>query len=106
MQDVDLVLDLIGKETQQRSLAVVKPGGILVTTVAPEFKDEAKEKNIRLESFTAQSYPEDLAQIAGLIDDGLVSPVVSAVLSLEEARQAEALSSKHHTRGKVVIKVI
>jgi hypothetical protein len=28
------------------------------------------------------------------------------VLNLEDARQAEELSGKHHTRGKVVIKVI
>ena len=106
VSDVDLVLDLIGKETQQRSLSVIKPGGIMVTTVAPEFKEEAKEKEIRMESFTAQSYHEDLEQIAGLIDQGIVSPVVSAVLSLEDARQAEELSAKHQTRGKIVIRVI
>lgn len=106
VQEVDLVLDLIGKETQQRSLAVIKPGGILVTTVAPEYQDEAREKHIRLESFTAQSYPEDLQQIGDLIDQGMVSPVVSAVLNLEDARKAEELSSRHHTRGKIVIKVI
>ena len=28
------------------------------------------------------------------------------VMSLEDARKAEELSGKHHTRGKVVIKVI
>jgi NADPH:quinone reductase-like Zn-dependent oxidoreductase len=106
VKEVDMVLDLIGKETQQRSLAVIKPGGILVTTIAPEFKDEAKEKGIRMESFTAQSYTEDLEQIADLIDTGLVSPVISAVLNLEDAREAKELSGKHHTRGKVVIKVI
>jgi NADPH:quinone reductase-like Zn-dependent oxidoreductase len=106
VQDVDLVLDLIGGETQQRSLAVIKPGGILVTTVAPEIEDEAKEKKIRIESFTAQSYPEDLAEIADLIDNGVVNPVVSAVVNLQDARKAEELSGQHHTRGKVVIKVI
>lgn len=104
--DVDLVLDLIGKEVQQRSLSVIKPGGILVTTVAPEFKEQAKEKHIRLESFTAQSYTQDLEEIAELIDEGLISPVVSAVFNLEEARKAEELGSQHHTRGKIVIKVI
>jgi NADPH:quinone reductase-like Zn-dependent oxidoreductase len=106
IKDVDLVLDLIGGETQQRSPAVIKAGGILVTTVAPEFKAEAQEKGIRIEGFMAQSYPEDLVQIAGLIDQGMVSPVVSAVLNLEDAREAEELNGKHHTRGKVVIKVI
>ncbi|MCQ6959288.1 NADP-dependent oxidoreductase [Mucilaginibacter aquariorum] len=106
VKDVDLVLDLIGKETQQRSLTVIKPGGILVTTVAPEYQEEAKEKHIRLEGFTAQSYARDLEEIAELIDQGLISPVVSAVFNLEEARKAEELSKQHHTRGKIVIKVI
>ena len=106
VEDIDLVLDLIGGEIQHRSLAVIKPGGRLVTTVMPEFRDEAKEKEIIMEGFTAQSYPEDLEQIAKLIDNGDVSPVVSVVMSLEDARKAEELSGKHHTRGKVVIKVI
>jgi NADPH:quinone reductase-like Zn-dependent oxidoreductase len=106
VQDADLVFDLIGGETQQRSLAVIKPGGRLITTVVPAFKEQAKEKHIQLEGFTAQSYAADLEQIAGLIDNCFVSPVVSAVLSLEDARKAEELNGKHHNRGKVVIKVV
>jgi NADPH:quinone reductase-like Zn-dependent oxidoreductase len=106
VREVDLVFDLIGKDTQQRSLQVIKAGGRLITTIAPEFKDEAKEKHIQLEGFTAQSYTKDLEDIARLIDDGSVSPVVSSVLSLDNARQAEMLSAKGNTRGKIVIKVI
>lgn len=106
LSDIDLVFDLIGKETQQKSLAVIKPGGRLITTVMPEFKDQAKEKNIQLEGFTAQSYPEDLEQIGDLIEQGIVQPVVSAVFNLDEARQAEQLSAQKHTRGKIVIKVV
>ncbi|MBK0379240.1 NADP-dependent oxidoreductase [Mucilaginibacter segetis] len=104
--DIDLVFDLIGKETQQRSLQVIKPGGRLVTTVMPEYKEEAKAKHIQLEGFTAQSYPEDLEQIAGLIDEGLIQPVISAVFNLDEAKKAEEMNAQHHTRGKIVIKVI
>lgn len=106
VSDVDLVFDLIGKDTQQRSIQIIKPGGRLITTIKPQFKDEAKEKHIQLEGFTAQSYPEDLEQIADLIDQGIVSPIVSSVLSLEEAKQAEMLSAKGSTRGKIVIKVV
>jgi len=106
LSDIDLVIDLIGKETQERSLEVIKPGGRLVTTVMPEFKEKAKEKGIHLEGFTAQSYKDDLEQIADLIDDGIVSPVVSAVYDLEDAVKAEALSAQKHTRGKIVIKVV
>lgn len=106
LSDIDLVLDLIGQETQQRSLSVIKPGGRLVTTVMPEFAAEAKEKHIQLSGFTAQSYPEDLEQIGDLIEQGIVQPVVSAVFSLDEVKQAEQLSAQKHTRGKIVIKVI
>jgi len=106
VNNLDLVIDLIGNETQQRSLSVIKPGGRLVTTVMPEFKEQAKEKGIHLEGFTAQSYPDDLKQIAELIDQGIVSPVVSAVYDLEYAVKAELFSAKRHTRGKIVIKVV
>jgi NADPH:quinone reductase-like Zn-dependent oxidoreductase len=106
VSDIDLVFDLVGKDTQQRSLQVIKAGGRLITTILPQFKEEAKEKHIQLEGFTAQSYPEDLKQIADLIDQGMVSPVVSSVLNLEDAGKAEMLSAKGSTRGKIVIKVV
>lgn len=106
VNDADLVIDLIGKETQERSLSVIKPGGRLVTTIMPEYKEQAKEKGIQLEGFTAQSYPDDLKQIADLIGRGIVNPVVSAVYDLEDAVKAEQLSAKSHTRGKIVIKVV
>src|ERR1700760_101278 len=106
VENIDLVFDLIGHDTQQRSLNVIKPGGRLVSTIKVDFADEAKEKHIHIEGFTAQSYPEDLEKIAELVDDGFVSPVVSSVLSLEEARKAEQLNHQGNTRGKIVIKVV
>lgn len=106
LKDIDLVFDLIGKETQQKSLTVIKAGGRLVTTVMTEFADEAREKHIQLAGFTAQSYPDDLEQIGNLIEEGIVQPVVSAVFNLDEVKQAEQLSGQQHTRGKIVIKVI
>lgn len=59
-----------------------------------------------MEGFTAQSYPEDLEKIAELVDKGFVSPVVTGVLSLEEAKKAEQLNHQGNTRGKIVIKVV
>lgn len=106
VKDVDLVLDLIAGEVQERSLDVIRAGGRLITTVMPQFQDKAKEKHITLEGFTAQSYTEDLEQIADLIDSGFVSPVVSAVLNLDEVQKAEQMSMNGHGRGKIVIKVV
>jgi NADPH:quinone reductase-like Zn-dependent oxidoreductase len=47
----------------------------------------------------------DLAEIAKLIDDGKVKPVVETVLPLREARRAHELSETQHARGKIVLKV-
>lgn len=106
VKDVDLVIDLIGGDTQKRSLKIIKKGGRLITTVAPEYKQAALEKNIHLENFMAQSDPEDLEQIASLIDSGKVKPIVTNVFPLEEAAEAQKLGEEGHVRGKIVLEVI
>jgi NADPH:quinone reductase-like Zn-dependent oxidoreductase len=102
---IDLVFDTIGGETQKRSLTVLKNGGRLITTLKPEFENEARENNIHLQGYTAQSYPDDLRQIAGLIDEQKIKPVISRVMPLAEAKMAEKLNKDGHTRGKIVLNV-
>lgn len=106
VKDVDLVFDLIGGDTQKRSLNVLKSGGRLITTVAPESAEEAKNQNIHLENFMAQSLPGDLQQIADLIDSGKVKPVISEIMPLKDAAEAQKKSEDGHTRGKIVLRVI
>lgn len=106
VKKVDLVFDLIGGETQKRSLKVIKKRGKLVTTVRPENLEEAKEKNIEIIGYLAQSYPADLQQIADLIDSGKIKPIVTGIYSLKEAQEAHRQIESHHTRGKIVLKVI
>jgi NADPH:quinone reductase-like Zn-dependent oxidoreductase len=105
LSNIDLVFDTLGGETQQLSLKVLKNGGRLITTVKPENAEEAKAKNIHIEGYTAQSYPDDLKQIAQLIDEGKIKPVITKVMNLEEAKEAEQLNENGHIRGKIVLKV-
>ena len=49
--------------------------------------------------------PRPATDIASLIDAGTVTPVVSTVLPLAEARQAHELLEAGHTRGKIVLRV-
>ncbi len=106
LKDIDIVFDTIGGETQKRSVEVIKNGGRLITTLKPEVTDEAKEKNIHFEGFSAQSYPDQLEKIAELIDEGKVKPVVSKIFSLEEAAEAQKLIEQGHTTGKIILKII
>ncbi len=106
VKDACLVFDLIGGDTQKRSLLVIKEGGRLVTTVKPENQEAAKEKNIQVIGYLAQSLPADLQQISDLIDSGKIKPIVTEILPLKDAAEAQRQIESHHTRGKIVLKVI
>jgi len=106
LKNLDLVFDTMGGDTQKRSIKVLKNGGRLITTVKPESEEEAKAKNIHLEGYTAQSYPTDLAQIAALVDEGKIKPIIADIMPLEKAAEAEKLSKEGHIRGKLVLKVV
>ena len=104
--DFDVVFDTRGGKVQQDSVKVLKPGGVLVSTVGIQFPDALKAKNIRGAAFMAQSVPADLDQITELIDSGAVIPVVSQIFPLKEAAEAQRLLEEGHTRGKIVLEVI
>ncbi|WP_406826559.1 NADP-dependent oxidoreductase [Pedobacter sp. KACC 23697] len=106
LKGVDLVLDTVGKETQLKSLNILKEGGRVVTTLMPEFASEAKAKKVHLIGFMAQSIPAQLTEIASLIDSGKVKPVIEKVLPFTSAKQAQIESEQGHTRGKIVLQVI
>jgi NADPH:quinone reductase-like Zn-dependent oxidoreductase len=46
-----------------------------------------------------------LADIGKLIDDGKLRPLVQAVLPLEQAKEALALSRSRHVAGKIVLTI-
>lgn len=104
-RDVDVVYDTIGGAVLERSLAVLKPGGILVTVAGQPDATAAAARGVRASFVMAQANGAELSEIARLIDAGKVKPQVSMVLPLTEARQAHDLVARGHTRGKIVLRV-
>ena len=103
--NVDLVLDTIGGDTLKRSWKVLKKGGILVSTVEMPAAQEAEAHGVRAAMVSMKVDPDQLAEIAKLVDAGMLRPIVEAVFPLEEARHAQELSQTGHARGKIVLKV-
>lgn len=102
---VDVVLDTIGGDTFERSWGVLKPGGYLVSTVAG-IPEEAPEKyGVRAQRLMTRADGGELAQIAAIIDEQPVKPVVTTILPLSEAQKAHEMSESRHTRGKIVLRV-
>ena len=97
---VDVVLDLIGGEILDRSVAVVAPGGTLVSVTAPPKTRPADGRAIY---FIVEPNRDQLAGLARLVQCGRLTPPVGAVRPLTETRSA--FLNKEHVPGKTVIQV-
>jgi NADPH:quinone reductase-like Zn-dependent oxidoreductase len=104
-ENVDVVLDTIGGDTQERSWKVLKKGGLLASVVQPPDAEKAKEFGVRGAFVWIQPNGNELAEIAPLIDSGNLKVVLDRILPLSEARRAHKLSQSGHARGKIVLRV-
>ena len=103
---VDVVLDTVGGDTQERSLRVLKPGGILVSVVSPVPETTQKRFGVRAAYFYVDVTTARLNKIAELFDSEKLFTDVGTVLPLEEARIAhELLAGAPHRRGKIVLSI-
>jgi NADPH:quinone reductase-like Zn-dependent oxidoreductase len=98
--DVDVVLDTVGGNTRDRSWGVLKKGGCLVTIAADA--EGSKEQRVRDAFFIVEPNRHQLVNIAHLIDTGALRPVVGAVFSMENFRQAYEQKPVH---GKNVLRI-
>ncbi len=103
--DIDVVLDLIGGETQERSWSILEPGGIIVSTVQEPDQDTARERQARGVRFLAEPNAAQLEAIARLIDANEIRPSVAAVFDLDQVQEAHRALEHAHPRGKIVLRV-
>lgn len=97
---VDLVYDAIGGDVLAHSPAMVKPGGALVSVMAPPQTDR---DDIRTVHFVRDPSGAQLREITRLVDQGTLRPQVGAVYPLADAREAFMAKSTKHIPGKVVL---
>lgn len=96
--EVDVVLDVIGGEIRDRSTALLRPGGTLVTVADPP---TIRPRDGRAIFFVVEPNREQSAQLAARLRDGRLTPLVSAVRDLAAAPTAFA----ERARGRIIITV-
>jgi NADPH:quinone reductase-like Zn-dependent oxidoreductase len=125
----DVVLNSLDKDTLEKSLKVLKPGGQLISISGPPDADFAKESGLnwfmqqvmRLLSFgirkkarqRGMSYSfvfmrangEQLSKIAALIEKGTIRPVVDQVFPFAATSEALAYVERGRAKGKVVVRL-
>jgi NADPH:quinone reductase-like Zn-dependent oxidoreductase len=102
--DMDVIFDTVGGETLQRSWAVLKPGGRMITIAADS--EYTTDDRVKQAFFIVEPNREQLTQIGNLLEAGDLQPVVDAVLPF--TRASEAYTGEVRQRrgcGKLVVAV-
>jgi len=87
-EKVDLVFDLVGGDTQNRSFLVLKSGGHLISATQPVSQEEAAKHGVSGEMMRLAPSSEMLGKIAQLLEGGTIRPDVATVYALKDAAQA------------------
>jgi NADPH:quinone reductase-like Zn-dependent oxidoreductase len=98
--EVDVVLDVIGGDILERSTALVRPGGTLVTIAMPP---TVQPKDGRAVFFVVEPDRARLADLAERLRAGRLNPIVGDVRPLAET--ASAFARHRRTPGKTIIQV-
>lgn len=123
----DFVLDSLGGKNLEKSLQILKPGGkaigiagppdpvfarnqglnplvrVAITALSGKIRRQAKKLGVSYEFLWMHASGDQLRQIAALVDDGALRPVVGATFRFDEIPQALDALSEGGLRGKVVI---
>jgi NADPH:quinone reductase-like Zn-dependent oxidoreductase len=100
VRDVDVVLDTVGGDTRDRSWGILRKDGRLVTIAADA--ERLTQQRVRDAFFIVEPNRVQLIEIARLIDAGVIRPIVGAVFSMENFRQAY---DQKPVRGKHVLRM-
>ena len=100
---VDVVLDAIGGEPLAASLALVKPGGVIVSVVDTLDAEDVKRRGVRFERISSAPSGEQLAVFAAHAGRKKLRPHVQTIYPLAAAGQAQEESRGGHVRGKLVL---
>jgi alcohol dehydrogenase len=128
-KDCDVVFDTQGGDTLVRSFACVRPGGVVVSVGGvPDAKfarawglnpllvfalglmtrkvtAAARKRGARFEYLFMRPDGEQLAQIAALVEQGIINRVIDRTYPLAQAKDALAYSESGRATGKVVLEV-
>lgn len=106
VRDIDLVLDAMGGDHADRSLKVLREGGVLVSllNVHDATRVKAGERNVRVERMSVVPDREGLVELARLVDARKLAVHVAKAFPLNQAGAAHAFLATRPI-GKVVLTV-
>ena len=102
----DVIVDLVGGDTIQKSLSLLAPGGRVVSIVDqpnPQSLYDGWGFNAEIHLVFLTPSAERLAKLGSLTARGLLKPVVEQTLPLDQAAEAHRLIEAGRRTGKIVL---
>ncbi|WP_236234394.1 NADP-dependent oxidoreductase [Pseudomonas tohonis] len=129
LRGYDVVLHSLGTDELEKSLSVLKPGGLLISISGPpdpdfarsagmpklvqliirlisrKIRKQASRHQVRYSFLFMQPSGRQLRRLGELIGEGAIRPVIDKVFAFEDTDEALAYVETGRARGKVVVRV-
>ncbi len=106
LSDIDLVIDSIGGETQQKSFGVLRSGGRLLSLVAPPDEALAHAHNVNAQFVFHMSDGERLARVVSAIHENKVKVLIDRTVPIDQFGDAFARQASGRARGKIIVTMV
>jgi len=100
--DVDVVIDTVGGAVEQRSLQVLRAGGLLIAVPIPPDTDRAAARGLRAEFLFHASNPQRLHTVVDMLNADL-RILLDRTLTLDAAPEALQYLAAGHAKGKIIL---
>lgn len=105
LHDYDAVFDTAGGEVYERSFAILKPGGIIISMTAQPDTERAATHKVTALLQSSKVTTDSLERLAKVIEQNIIIPQIDRVFGLSELAAAFSYLETGHPKGKVVIKI-
>lgn len=105
VSDIDIVLDTVGGDTQQKSFSVLRRGGKLITVVSPPDETLAKAHGVEVSFVFHASDANRLSAVVREILSKGMSVLIDSSVPLQSFREAFARQASGRARGKIIIRI-
>lgn len=129
LKDYDVVLNSQNTKTLEKSIRILKPNGkaisisgpptpefaadinapwfvkLILSLISSGIRKKAAGRGVNYSFLFMKSSGQQLGDIAGLIEAGIIKPVIDKVFTFEQTNEAMEYVESGRAKGKVVIKV-
>lgn len=105
LRDFDAVFDTVGGDDFNKSLAILKPGGMAVSMTMQPNESAASERGVTAMMQSTRVTTAALDALRQLVEAGVVTPRVGEAFPLSQIQEAFTARESGVVSGKVVIKI-